>query len=417
LLDSGEIDAYVEGGATFDGPIVINDGAIPGDGTVPGDGGSPEAGDAAEASAPPPFPSPTLAAGLGFGCHIDTKGAVWCWGDNQFGQAGRQPQSNDDGGAQQVQIPSSGDAGLVATALAVGDDYACAVTSQKTVYCWGRNDQNQLDHPTQGGQTCTSGQNYPCSWTPMQTTNTTPAVTIAAAGARTCIVGSDGSVQCWGGVQDGGTATGPGTTSGLTQLSVAADHACALVPAAAAADGGAAGTQVECWGANGEQQVTASWCDLYVCQTPVVAPVSNPTGMAAGAAFTCAIPAAGGVVCFGDNTAGELGHAPNSSGDQPLDGGLTFNGTASAVTGLSNVSALIASGNDRAACALGSGGAVACWGNVQDGGAGTPAAVAGLPSMSALGTADGTYVCGAATDGGIWCWSLDAGASAPTQVQ
>ena len=414
LLDSGEEpDAYLEGGATQDGPIGTNDGTTQGNGSS-GDGGT---GDAAEASAPPPFPSPTLAAGLGFGCHIDTKGAVWCWGDNTFGQIGLPAPSKGDGGPQQVPL-GTGDAGLTATALALGDDYACAVTSQKTVYCWGHNDQGQLDHDaaTWDSNCLLHGLNTPCTWTPTPTSTTTLATSIAAAGVRTCALGTDGSVQCWGQPEDAGIALSSVGVLGAAQLAVGTEHACALIPAPSSVDAGDAGLEIECWGANDERQVhPLKFCPPSGC-APIVSPnVSQPEAVTAGSAFTCGISGTGGVICFGDNSAGELGHAPGTNGD--TDGAVPFNGAASAVPGVSSVTALVASGNAHVACALQNGGSVACWGDVGGNTSGTPITITGLPAMGALGSADGKDICGAATDGGIWCWSLDAGASPPTQVQ
>ena len=86
------------------------------------------------------------------------------------------------------------------------------------------------------------------------------------------------------------------------------------------------------------------------------------------------------------------------------------------MAGLGAVSELVAGGGE-AACAIVSGGAVDCWGQVSGTAApGTPGAVAGLPAMNALGVPDDTYACGVATDGSIWCWYLTDG-GAPAQVQ
>ena len=39
-----------------------------------------------------------------------------------------------------------------------------------------------------------------------------------------------------------------------------------------------------------------------------------------------------------------------------------------------------------------------------------------LPTMTSLGVPDDNYACGAATDGGIWCWYLVDDGGAPLQV-
>ena len=102
-----------------------------------------------------PYASPSVGAGVGFGCAIDGQGAVLCWGDNTYGQAGSTPSSAAIAHPQPVSlVPTSGADGgaveagstLTATALALGDHHACAVTSTQAVYCWGLNDAYQLGH-------------------------------------------------------------------------------------------------------------------------------------------------------------------------------------------------------------------------------------------------------------------------------
>ena len=373
-----------------------------------------------------PYASTLIAAGIGFGCHIDGSGNVWCCGNNEYGQAGGTPSGTPVLHPQQV-------AGVTgATALALGDYHACAVTSSQAVYCWGLNDAYQLGHAsaTMGDVICpgtSGGQTLTCNGTP--TAVSIPgSVSIAAAGAWTCAVGVDTTVQCWGAVQavtaTGSIACGLGTAAtggncypapyavtgvtGVAQLAVAFDHACAVSSSGA----------VSCWGYNGEGQVSPQACPGSTCATPIlVAGLGAVSSVAVGDNFTCALLADAGASCFGDNAYGELGHAPGTSGDpSPDSGGAVFNATPTMVAGLGTASELVAGGGE-AACAIVSGGAVDCWGQVSVASApGTPTAVAGLPAMNALGVPDDTYACGVATDGSVWCWYLTDG-GAPAQVQ
>jgi len=376
------------------------------------DGGSDA--DAADATLPPPYASAALATGLAFGCRIDPATAVvWCWGDNQFGQTtGPIPPAVDDGGPHQVALPN--DAGAVA--LALGDYHACALSPGGSVYCWGRDDANQLNHAAAGirdNKCDVQGVNYACNPGPLAaTTGIAAPVFLSAAGPQTCAATS-GAVQCWGQTAEAGTPDA--SFGGIAQLVVGSDHSCVLL----APDAGAAGStnSAQCWGGNAEDQLTPFECpgNSDVCPVTSLA-IPEPAAVAVGSGFTCAIPADGGVVCFGDNANGELGHAVGSAGDLPLgDAGVVFfNGTpiqVAGAVGTGPVGALVASGNGQAACALVNG-SVTCWG----GGTGTPFSIGGLPSsMIALGAPDGAYVCGEASDGGIWCWTVAAGATA-TQV-
>ena len=393
------------------------------------DGATADSGDATVDSAipVPPAASTVIAAGVGFGCRIDSSGNVDCWGNNTYGQAGGTPSSTP------VVHPTAVAGVTGAVAIALGDYHACAVTSAGTVYCWGLNIANQLGHTSasMGDVICpgtASGQTLTCNGTP--TLVSVPAATsIAAAGAWTCAVEADQTVQCWGAVQavtaTGSVTCGTGTlstggncyaapyavtgVSGVSQLSVGFDHACAL---------GAAGV-VTCWGYDFEGQVTPTACPASICPPTPVTALGTVTSVAVGADFTCALltgDAGGQVSCFGDNAYGELGHAPGTNGDPtPDSGSAVYNSTPTTVADLGTASEVV-TGGSQAACAIVSGGAVNCWGAITTTIPGVPVPVEGLPAMDSLGVPDSNYACGLATDGSIWCWYLTDG-GAPAQVQ
>jgi hypothetical protein len=439
--DVGPDGAGADAIVTIEGAIQVD---APGSGdSTSGDGtggdGGPGSGDAADA-APlviAPTPSPAIGTGVAFGCYIDATGAVWCWGDNEYGQAGSTPSS---AGVAQPQLVTG-----VSNAvwIALGDYHACAITASQAVYCWGLNGSYQLGHAaaTSGDGICpgaVGGQTVPCASTPVLVAGIPQAVAIAAAGTWTCIVAVDGSVQCWGGMQltssDAGVPCGVGTqatggscypaptpvagVNGATLLAVGDDHACAIVAAGSQTD---AGNQVACWGKNNEAQVSPSACPQSVCTTPAVrSDLPTATGILAGNAFTCALASDGSVRCFGDNSFGELGHAPGSSGDlgnpTDLDSGLgVYNATPVPAAATSNVS--LVGGGSQVACGLLGTGTTECWGQVTAAGTSTPTAVTGLPAMVALGAYDDALVCGfAAGNGAVWCWTLGS-TVAPAQLQ
>lgn len=438
---AASLDSSTDSTKTGDGHTINVDGSVGadgGDGTSPfGEGGGDAADGSVEASpTTQPFAMPTIAAGVDFACRVDSTGLVWCWGDNTYGQMGTTPSTTPV--TTPVRIP------LVTNAMAValGDHHACALTQSQSVYCWGLNAEYQLGHPSasNGDQICpgsVAGQTVPCSPTPTEVTGLSNAIAIAAAGAWTCILASGGTTECWGAVQstpvpDGGVPCGTGTdgqggscyaspypvpgSAGATALAVGYDHACTVVDAGAGVD---AGNQVSCWGNNNEGQVAPSACPAYDCTSPITrSDLPTTTALAAGNAFTCALGADGMVRCFGDNSFGELGHAPGTGGDQGTVGGEggmgVFNLTASAATQVGTAASLIGGGNE-AACAIVTGGAVQCWGNVGGAPSAAPVTINGLPAMLGLGTFDATMVCGQAMDATYWCFSL-AGSALPTQV-
>ncbi len=419
--------------STHTGSVLDGSAGGAGDGDVSSDalaseGGDAEAGGGDGAVVIVPYPSVTIAAGKGFGCRIDGSGNVWCWGSSQFGQTG----TFGDGGVTSPSQQVSGISG--ATALALGDYHACAVTSKNQVYCWGLNNADQLGHlpgatGTNDGFCAGSGHSVPCNATPTLV-SVGAAAGVSAAGAFTCSVGTDGTVSCWGAVQttipeDAGTAScGLGTAStggtcysapfvvpgvsGVTQLSVASEHACALV-----AEGG-----VSCWGANDEAQSYGGICQGSGDCTPTLQSLAQAESVAVGTSFSCALLAEAGTAdCVGDNSYGELGHAPGAMGDQQPQGSTqSYNTSYEPVVGLGAVSELVASGS-QAACALVAGGAVECWGNVATSpSAGAVVTITGLPAMTALGVPDTSYACGVSGDASVWCWDLSSDAG-PAQVQ
>jgi len=115
---------------------------------------------------------------------------------------------------------------------------------------------------------------------------------------------------------------------------------------------------------------------------------------------TCALTSAGAVLCWGNNSNGQLG-----------DGTSTSHNTPTPVSGLGgDVVAIDA--EVPFTCAVTSGGAVFCWGYNFYGQLGdgtttlryTPTAVSGLSSGVADVDAGAYHACAATSGGAAWCW-------------
>ncbi len=88
---------------------------------------------------PLPFRPVALAVGAsGFACALLDGGSVRCWGANGLGETGASPT----GAAVPPSAASLALAG--ATAVAAGDDFACAITLDGGVVCWGGAENGQL---------------------------------------------------------------------------------------------------------------------------------------------------------------------------------------------------------------------------------------------------------------------------------
>jgi alpha-tubulin suppressor-like RCC1 family protein len=429
----GTIDDDGGAGVASDGGVLTTDSGTPAlDGSptaTDGEAGAQEGGDGSSGDGSPTavdaaVPGPLgVATGVGFGCYVDGYGFVWCWGNNEYWQTGSAVSHAPVVTPQKVSQLS----GIVA--VAVGDSHACALSATGAVSCWGLNAAYQLGHtPSTMNDTICIGtapnMTVACNPAPVAVALSATPTSIQASGARTCVTANDGSVQCWGAVQDavdydastvscgsgdspsGGTCYASphaiGGVSGAVQVGVGFDHDCSL------ADAGA----LTCWGYDEEGEVSSNGCLGNDCPPTAVASLTGTAALGLGNETTCALDGSGVVRCFGDNVYGQLGHPPGADNDPDPDAGAgVFNLTPQEVTGITGVTALV--GAPEAACVLANA-TVVCWGNVRFGAMpGIPVAVPGVPALSALGEIDATYACGIAPSGAIWCWDLLLGGAAP----
>ena len=118
-----------------------------------------------------------IVAGVDYTCALTTDGAVYCWGDNSSGQLGN---NSTESSTVPVQVVGVGGDGLLSgiTAISAGGDFACALTTDGAVYCWGSKNLlvmfNRIEHcPGPGPGRRGRGQRIPvrchshrCRWVP-----------------------------------------------------------------------------------------------------------------------------------------------------------------------------------------------------------------------------------------------------------
>ncbi len=239
-------------------------------------------------------------------CALLASGSVYCWGYNQYGQLGN-GTAGDSSTPVAVVIPE-------ATGIAAGADHSCAVLASGGVACWGFNEFGELG----------DGYNNYYSEYPQPVTGITTATAIGAGGDHTCAVLSSGGVDCWGYNADGELGNGTVTVDSLTPVAVTGIssatktaageiHSCALL----------ASGSIKCWGANYYGQL-GNGTTTYSSTPVAVSGISNVTAIAAGGTHsanghhTCALLASGGVDCWGDNAAGELGNGTTTNSSTPV---------------------------------------------------------------------------------------------------
>jgi|GEM_PF-1610345 len=229
-------------------------------------------------------------------CAVSNGGAM-CWGTGHTGV----PPSTPVGFVPDLVYPT----GSGVSAVSVGPQHACALVADG-VECWGAYGINF------GGSTATSV-------TPVPVIAQGSRVTAIAAGARHSCAVTGGSVTCFGAddlhqsLSNQEAAFSSDSTSrrylqftqsrNVTGVAAGNGHTCVII------NGG-----VKCWGDNkfGQlgvaQSITISQTPANTAYAPVdtIAASSGVTAIAASGDNTCAI-VNGGVTCWGDNRAGQLG--------------------------------------------------------------------------------------------------------------
>jgi len=282
-----------------------------------------------------------------------------------------------------------------ASFLSAGGTHTCAFTASGSLACWGRNVYRQL-----GDGTTTD------RFTPVGVAGlASGAVAVAAGETQTCALTSAGGIKCWGynfyGQVGDGTNTNrstpvdvAGMITGATLVATGDYHTCAVTAA-----GGA-----KCWGDNAFGNLGDGTETKRNTPTDVAGLTSGVVAVTAGRYHSCALTSIGGVKCWGYNSYGELG-----------DGTTTNRDTAGAVSGLTGPATAVSAGSYHT-CALSTAGGVKCWGansggQLGDGTTGdrsTPVDVVGLTTGVTMIAVGASHTCALTTTGGVRCWGFNS---------
>ena len=177
---------------------------------------------------------------------------------------------------------------------------------------------------------------------------------------------------------------------GVKAITVGGIHTCAVTTA-----GG-----VRCWGGNSAGQLGDGTTTAR--STPPMADVlTGVKAIDAGSEHTCALMTTGGVRCWGRNTNGQLGVGTSSIGSDLA--------TPPAADVIGDIQAIAAGGAHT--CVLTTAGGVRCWGSSVDGSLGyanvvdyrRPPADDALTGVQAISTGSG-HTCALTLAGTVRCW-------------
>jgi alpha-tubulin suppressor-like RCC1 family protein len=329
--------------------------------------------------------------GNGFACALMSNSSIECWGRNDSGQLGNGSQTNSS-------VPGyvSSLSGIVKD-FTVGYDFACALTNDNRVMCWGENSMGQLGNGGGGDET-----------KPIQVTGFNGAVqSITAGGYHACALTADSYVFCWGsntvgqlGNYDNGkvrvrpvSVYNIGPSSHIISIAAGGYHTCAVQHKDDNKN------EVYCWGYNNAGQLGDTTTTNRNIPTKVNN-LSNVSQISAGDLHTCVRTNGGSVRCWGYNYYGQLGNDSTNNASSPVK-----------VSGMSSGEQSVSNGFDFS-CSVTDWSGVKCWGNNTYGQLGnntknishTPVDVYGLGSGVGSVSAEVDFACAVTLDGGVKCW-------------
>lgn len=345
-----------------------------------------------------------------------TDGQLKCWGQNFFGQIGNGtilPNASDGGVALPAVVKNLAGTGpfVGANSVSVGDNHACAFTdweAARPFYCWGSNNFYELGSGSLGYDS----QSLPVavvSLSDLPLGGFAPMQQIAAGGAHTCALTNGDGLQCWGDNSRGQLGNGTeqdsdfliqvvGSFNDLNALELGAEFSCVVN-----FWGG-----VECWGANEQGQLGNGTNQDSSLPTLVMLGSAQVLKLAAGDRHVCGVTAAGGVLCWGDNSNGQLGDGTTEDRNLPV---------VTIPTGVRNIAA-----GGSTTCVLMDTGQVKCWGlgdkgQLGNGSSGTDYYQAiPVDVVSESGLLSGVeqldlgaqFACAVSADGLTYCWGDNA---------
>jgi len=335
-------------------------------------------------------------------CAVVNINQAKCWGDGLKGELG-------DGSTADSNVPVPIDQGTLSVLrISAGYMFSCGIFSlggfSGGVKCWGDNSDGKLGDP-----------NYtsPISTTPIGvlglSLTSSGVVQVALGLNHACALLSNGAMKCWGdnslGQLGDGTTTDrkaptdvSGLNSGVISITAGWNHTCATV---------SSGTTVgmKCWGLNvygqlgdGSKLTRNTPTDV----TGLSSGVSSGTfAISAGRNHTCAVTEQG-LKCWGENKNGQLGDGTTTDSNIPVP-----------VSGLSSGVTMVSAGFAHT-CALMNSGGIKCWGANWHGQLGnssyfqktTPVDVSGINNATMI-SAGGGHSCALTSTQSVKCWGAN----------
>lgn len=376
-----------------------------------------------------------LVAALG----LTSLGLLHCLGEDVTQAGVEAPAGNGDGGADGTSPIGNDGGGTVdaaapepllddAVAVSAGRAHTCALTFAGDVLCWGSNASGQLGVPPAQVQQ---------SSRPIKVALGGTAKSVAAGGAHTCIVMTDGTPKCWGANDRGQLGRGeiggnlgvgdvvppsdaalkPGWTKKADYVTAGASFTCAAVKGEAVSN--LQSRRFFCWGENVTRQSGVDGIGALTAPSLITQIGSGSTALigfdiATGDDFACAeiivpLPSSALITsagCWGAGGAGQLGGASPTAFDvNPMRAPrIVFPDAGTALVQATFADQLFAAGGAHACYRYVDGATplrLTCWGNNTKGQTGS--STAGTRTLEKVTSFDATGVTALAAGGQVTC--------------
>ncbi|MFN7002096.1 MAG: Ig-like domain repeat protein [Roseinatronobacter sp.] len=306
-----------------------------------------------------------ISMGLNHSCALLANARVFCWGDNRAGQLG------DSAAGAFSTVPVAVARAGGSTSIATPGNSSCLLDGNRAMQCWGNNGHGQL------GIASTDHQDTPRRVRRLE--GNMLAMATGGVGQHNCALNEIGRAFCWGRNHFG--QVGDGTLSSRSvptrvdlrtgrdwqEIAIGGLHGCAR---------NAAGRSF-CWGANQSGELGDGTTDSSLTAVAVSGLGQGTQALAVGQDFSCALNSVGRAFCWGSNQSGRLGTGAAQRRNET---------SPARVRGLGTGNQQISAGT-ASACVLDASGTVLCWGsnsagqlgNPADGFSSVPVRVRGLP--------------------------------------
>jgi alpha-tubulin suppressor-like RCC1 family protein len=138
-----------------------------------------------------------ISAGSDYACAIKTNGTLFCWGADTYGKLGRNSSTGIHVPVQESTAASDW------ARVSAGHNHACAVKTNDTLFCWGSNEYGQL------GNNSTTNSSIPVQ----ESTAASDWTNVSAGVRHTCAIKTNGTLFCWGNNDSGDLGNNSATSS------------------------------------------------------------------------------------------------------------------------------------------------------------------------------------------------------------